>query len=72
MQLPEGLRKRIQTSNGIERINQVLRRRFKAISSFVNDKSCLRRASAILTEISEEWQRRNTCLNIKEETIDRP
>ena len=53
MQLPEGLRKRLRTSNGIERINQELRRRFKVIGSFVNDASCLRLASAISrTELS--------------------
>jgi len=71
MQLPEGLRKRLRTSNGIERINQELRRRFKVIGSFVNDASCLRLASAILMEISDEWQLGKTYLNLREETIDR-
>ena len=72
MQLPEGLRKRLRTSNGIERINQELRRRFKVIGSFVNDESCLRLASAILMEISDEWQLGKTYLNLREETTDRP
>ena len=72
MQLPEGLRKRLRTSNGIERINQELRRRFKVIGSFVNDASCLRLASAILMEISDEWQLGKTYLNLREETTDRP
>jgi transposase-like protein len=72
MQLPEGLRKRLRTSNGIERINQELRRRFKVIGSFVNDASCLRLASAILMEISDEWQLGKTYLNLREESTDRP
>jgi transposase-like protein len=72
MQLPEGLRKRLRTSNGIERINQELRRRFKVIGSFVNDASCLRLASAILMEISDEWHFGKTYLNLREETTDRP
>lgn len=65
-------RKRLRTSNGIERINQELRRRFKVIGSFVNDASCLRLASAILMEISDEWQLGKTYLNLREETTDRP
>ena len=72
IQLPEGLRKRLRTSNGIERINQELQRRFKVIGSFVNDASCLRLASAILMEISDEWQLGKTYLNLREETTDRP
>ena len=55
MQLAEGLRKRLRTSHGLERINEELQRRFKVIGSFVNDVSGLRLASAILMEISDEW-----------------
>jgi transposase-like protein len=72
MQLPEGLRKRLRTSNGIERINQELRRRFKVIGSFVNDASCLPLAFAILIEISSEWQLGETYLNLREETTVSP
>ena len=72
MQLPETLRKRLRASNGLERINQEFRRRFKVIGPFVNDASCLRLASAILMEISDEWQIGKTTLNLKEETTDRP
>lgn len=72
MLLPEGLRKRLRTSNGIERINQEPRRRFKVIGSFVNDASCLRLAAAILMETSDEWQLGKTYLNLREETTDGP
>ena len=62
----------LNAPDGIERINQELRRRFKVIGSFVNDASCLRLASAILMEISDEWQLGKTYLNLREETTDRP
>ena len=71
MQLPEGLRKRLRTSNGLECINQELQRRFKVIGSFINDVSCLRLASAILMKISDEWQLGKTYLNLREETTER-
>jgi putative transposase len=72
MHLSERLRKRLQTSNGVERINQELCRRFKVIGSFVNDASSLRLAFAILIEISSEWQLGETYLNLREETTVSP
>jgi transposase-like protein len=53
---PEPVRRLLRTSNGLERLNLELRRRFKVIGSFVNDSSCLRLASAVLMEISDEWE----------------
>ena len=67
MQLPVEIRKRLRTTNGLERTNQEIRRRFKTIGSFVNEASCLRLASAILMEISDEWQFGKAYINIKEE-----
>ena len=67
MQLPAEIRKRLRTTNGLERTNQEIRRRFKTIGSFVNEASCLRLASAILMEISDEWQFGKAYINIKEE-----
>ena len=52
----EGVRRLLRTSNGLERLNLEIRRRFKVIGSFVNEASCLRLASAILMEISDEWE----------------
>jgi hypothetical protein len=60
--------KPLRTTNGLERTNQEIRRRFKTIGSFVNEASCLRLASAILMEISDEWQFGKAYINIKEET----
>ena len=54
--LPEPYRRFLRTSNGLERVNKELRRRFRVVGSFVSEDSCLRLASAILMEISDEWE----------------
>lgn len=54
--LPEPYRRFLRTSNGLERVNKELRRRFRVVGSFVSAESCLRLASAILMEISDEWE----------------
>lgn len=54
--LPEVQRRLLRTSNGLERVNKELRRRFRVVGSFVSESSCLRLASAVLMEISDEWQ----------------
>jgi len=53
---PEHQRRFLRTSNGLERVNKELRRRFRVVGSFVSDTSCLRLASAVLMEISDEWE----------------
>jgi len=53
---PEACRRFLRTSNGLERVNKELRRRFRVVGSFVSEASCLRLASAILMEISDEWE----------------
>ena len=49
-------RRSIRTTNSLERVNKEIRRRTKVIGMFPNEASCLRLISAILMEISEEWQ----------------
>jgi putative transposase len=70
--IPEGLavfafservRRLLRTSNGLERLNLEVRRRFKVIGSFVNEASCLRLASAVLMEVSDEWESGKVYLN---------
>ncbi len=60
---PERVRRLLRTSNGLERLNLEVRRRFKVIGSFVNEASCLRLASAILMEVSDEWESGKVYLN---------
>ncbi len=49
-------RKSIRTTNSLERINKEIRRRTRVVGVFPNEDSCLRLISALLMEISEEWQ----------------
>lgn len=49
-------RRTIRTTNSLERINKEIRRRTRVVGVFPNEASCLRLISALLMEISEEWQ----------------
>ena len=72
MHLPDGLRKRLRTPNGLEHINQKLRRCFNVNGSFGNDVSLLRPVSAVLMELGDAWQHVKTTLNLRDQTTDRP
>ena len=53
---PAAHRRRIRTTNGLERVNREIRRRTRVVSIFPNEASCLRLISAILMETDEAWQ----------------
>lgn len=53
---PESHRRRIRTSNMLERVNQELKRRTRVVRIFPNPSACLRLVSALLMEISEDWE----------------
>jgi len=57
-QLPEPHRKRMRTTNMLERYNQELKRRTRVVRIFPDDRSCLRLVTALAIEQSEEWQER--------------
>ena len=52
---PESHRRRIRTTNGLERLNQEIKRRTRVVRIFPNRESCLRLVSALAMEQSEEW-----------------
>ncbi len=52
---PESHRRRIRTTNGLERLNQEIRRRTRVVRIFPNRESCLRLVAALAVEQSEEW-----------------
>jgi transposase-like protein len=52
---PESHRRRIRTTNGLERLNQEIKRRTRVVRIFPNEKSCLRLVTALAVEQSEEW-----------------
>ena len=61
---PEPHRKRMRTSNSLERVNKEIKRRTRVATIFPNEASCLRLISAILLEISEEWETGKAYLNM--------
>ena len=74
--LPEGLsvfelpakhRKRMRTTNPLERLHEELNRRTRVARLFPNEASLLRLVSAIEMEISEDWVAGKRYLNMKTE-----
>lgn len=55
MALPERYRKRLRTTNGVERLNEEIRRRERVIRIFPNEESAVRLIGAVLVEIDEAW-----------------
>ena len=53
--LPKAYRKRLRTSNSIERLNEELRRRERVIRIFPNETSMIRLMGAVLMEHHEKW-----------------
>lgn len=73
--LPEGLtifnfrpghRRRLRTSNMPERVNREIKKRTKIASIFPSAESCERLVTAILIEISEEWESGKKYLSMDE------
>jgi putative transposase len=54
--LPPSHRKRLRTTNMDERLNRELKRRTRVATLFPNEASLLRLVSAVLMEVSEEWE----------------
>jgi len=63
-ELPATLRRRLRTTNLLERLNQEIKRRTRVATLFPNEASLLRLVSAILSEQSEEWETGRVYLNI--------
>lgn len=53
---PASHRRRLRTTNLLERVNEEIKRRTRVARLFPNEASCLRLVSAILMEISDDWQ----------------
>ena len=54
--LSEAARRRLRTTNGLERVNKEIKRRTRVATLFPNEESILRLVSALLMELSEEWE----------------
>ena len=67
MALPEPHRRRLRTTNALERLNRELHRRTRVATLFPNENSLLRLVSAMAAEISEEWETGRIYLNPESE-----
>jgi putative transposase len=76
--IPEGLtvfsfpmthRRRIRTANSLERLNREVRRRSRVAVLFPNVRSCERLVTAVLMEISEEWETSRTYMRLDAEEV---
>lgn len=56
LSLPFTLRRRLRTTNGIERLNEEIRRRERVIRIFPNEESLYRLLGALLMETHDAWQ----------------
>jgi putative transposase len=63
---PESHRRRIRTTNSLERFNQELKRRTRVVRIFPNSGSCLRLVAALAVEQSEEWLTGRRYLDMEE------
>ncbi len=54
--LPERQRRKLRSTNMVERLNREINRRTRVASLFPNEASLLRLVSSILVETSEEWE----------------
>lgn len=67
--LPDAMRRRLRTTNMLERLNREIKRRTRVASLFPNEASLLRLVSAILMETSEEWEAGKKYLNLEPDLL---
>lgn len=53
---PPSHRRRVRTTNLVERLNEEIRRRTRVARLFPSEASCLRLVTAVVMEIAEDWQ----------------
>ena len=63
---PESHRRRIRTTNGLERLNQEIKQRTRVVRIFPNPQACLMLVTALAVEVSEEWVTGRRYLDMRE------
>ena len=66
MSLPGRYRKKLRTSNGIERLNEEIRRRDRVIRIYPNKDSVIRLIGALLVEHDERWSTGKKYMDMQE------
>jgi putative transposase len=65
LSLPAAHRRKLRTTNMLERINKEIKRRTRVATLFPNEQSALRLVTAVLMEISEDWETNRTYLTME-------
>ena len=65
LRLPAAHRRKLRTTNSLERINKEIKRRTRVATLFPNEQSALRLVTAVLMEISEDWETNRTYLTME-------
>lgn len=63
--MPAAHRKRLRTTNSLERLNKDIQPRTRVATLFPSEAYLLRLVSAVLSEISGEWETSRVYLNMK-------
>jgi len=66
LSLPEKYRRRLRTTNSVERLNEEVRRRERVIRIFPNRESVIRLIGALLMELDEKWSSGKRYLDMDE------
>ena len=69
LSFPEKYRKRLRTTNSVERLNEEVRRRERVIRIFPNRESVIRLIGALLMEQDEKWASGKKYLDMAESTL---
>ena len=65
LRVPTAHRRRLLTTNGLERLNKEIKRRTRVATLFPNEASLLRLASAVLSGISDDWETERAYLTME-------
>lgn len=65
LSLPPAHRRKLRTTNSLERINKEIKRRTRVATLFPNEASALRLVTAVLMEISEDWETNRNYLSME-------
>jgi putative transposase len=63
--LPAAHRRKLRTANSLERIHKELKRGIRVAKLFPNEQSAARLVTAVLMEISEDWETNRTYLAVE-------
>ena len=65
LSVPAEHRRRLRTSNAVERLNKEIKRRTRVVGLFPNEAALLRLVTALAMEVSEDWETGRTYLTME-------